>query len=151
MKEEEATAPPPLSFVDFSKLVLMLRNWWINLKRLATVEFVLNSTPYWNFWLLKDESGYFWILAFFLGKVQNYGYTVSPIRWDTYFLVNRGENQKLNQLCRFGWVFCFQLGLRQIQALVRIYYTILIRRRRMNTLSFFHLLLILLLLLIIIM
>ena len=25
------------------------------------------------------------------------GYTVSPARWDTYFLVNRVENQKLNQ------------------------------------------------------
>ena len=24
-------------------------------------------------------------------------YTVSPVRWDTYFQVNRVENQKLNQ------------------------------------------------------
>ena len=36
-------------------------------------------------------------------------YTVSPVRWDTYFLANRVENQKLNQLLWFGWVFGFQL------------------------------------------
>ena len=53
-------------------------------------------------------------------------YTVSPVKWDTYFLVN------------------LQLGLRQTQALIRTYYTIIIRRRRTNTLSFFHLLFILL-------
>ena len=47
--------------------------------------------------LLKDESGYFWIFGTFLGKVPKYGYMVSPVRWDTYFLVNRVENQKLNQ------------------------------------------------------
>ena len=42
-------------------------------------------------------------------------YTVSPVRWETYFLVNRVENQKLNQTTAelpFGWVFGFQLGLR---------------------------------------
>ena len=45
-------------------------------------------------------------------------YTVSPVRWDTYFQVNRVENQKLNQTTAelpFGWVFGFQLGLRQTQ------------------------------------
>ena len=46
---------------------------------------------------LKDESGYFWIFGTFLGKVPTYGYTVSPVRLDTYFLVNRVENEKLNQ------------------------------------------------------
>ena len=46
---------------------------------------------------LKDESGKIRIFGTFLGKVPKYGYTVSPVRWDTYFLVNRVENQKLNQ------------------------------------------------------
>ena len=44
------------------------------------------------------------------------GFTVSPVRWDTYFLVNRVENQKLNQTTAelpFGLVFGFQLGPRQ--------------------------------------
>ena len=44
------------------------------------------------------------------------GNTVSPARWDTYFLVNQVENQKLNQTTAelpFGWVFGFQLDFRQ--------------------------------------
>ena len=47
-----------------------------------------------------------------------YDYTVPAVRWDTYFLVNRVEIQKLNQTTAelpFGWVFGFQLGLRQTQ------------------------------------
>ena len=82
---------------------------------------------------LKDESGYFWIFGNFLGKVPKYVYTVSPVRWDTYFLVNRVENQKLNQTTAelpFCWVFGFQLCLRQTQALIRTYYIINIKRRR---------------------
>ena len=62
-----------------------------------------------------------------------YDYTVSSVSWDTYFLVNRVENQKLNQTTAelpFGWVFGFQLGLRQTQALVWTYYIIIIKRRR---------------------
>ena len=46
---------------------------------------------------LKDESGSIRIFVTFFGKVPKYGYMVSPVRWDTYFLVNRVENQKLNQ------------------------------------------------------
>ena len=64
---------------------------------------------------LKDESGYIRIFGTFLGKVPKYGYKVSPVRWDTYFLVNWVENQKLNQTTAelpLGWVFDFQLGLR---------------------------------------
>ena len=40
-------------------------------------------------------------------------YTVSPVRWDTYFQANRVENQKLNQTAAaVVWLsFCFQLDL----------------------------------------
>ena len=31
------------------------------------------------------------------GVLREKPYTVYPVRWDTYFLVNRVENQKLNQ------------------------------------------------------
>ena len=37
---------------------------------------------------LKDESVYFRIFGTFLEKVPKYGYTVFPVRWDTYCLVN---------------------------------------------------------------
>ena len=45
-------------------------------------------------------------------------YTVSPVRWDTYFQANRVEHQKLNQTTAelsFGWVFAVQIGLWQKQ------------------------------------
>ena len=61
---------------------------------------------------------------------QTTHYTVYPVRWDIFFLVNRVEHQKLNQTTAelsFGWVFGIQLGLRQTQALIK---TTTIGRRR---------------------
>jgi len=37
------------------------------------------------------------VLSFPLGDSSPSGYTVSPVGWDTYFLANGVENQKLNQ------------------------------------------------------
>ena len=93
--------------------------------------FIFGMTYFWTVPnILKDEFGYIRIFGTFLGKAPKYGYTVSAVRWDTYFLVN-------------------QLGHRQTQALIRTYYIIIIKWRKMCTLSFFHLLLIFLLLIII--
>ena len=50
-------------------------------------------------------------------------YTVCFVRWDTYYLANQVEHQKLNQTTvelPLGWIFGVQvqLGLRQTQALI---------------------------------
>ena len=46
---------------------------------------------------LKDEFGKIRIFGTFLGKVPKYGYMVSPVRWDTYFLANRVEYQRFTR------------------------------------------------------
>ena len=71
--------------------------------------FIFGMTYFWTVPnILKDEFGYIRIFGTFLGKAPKYGYTVSAVRWDTYFLVN-------------------QLGHRQTQALIRTYYIIIIK------------------------
>ena len=65
---------------------------------------------------------HFWKIGKFVVWIFSHLYTVSPVRWDTYFLVNRVENQKLNQTTAelpFGWVFGVKLGLRQTHALIK--------------------------------
>ena len=45
---------------------------------------------------LPVNAGSFWMKLYFFHVCRKV-YTVSPVKWDTYFLVNRVENQKLNQ------------------------------------------------------
>ena len=67
------------------------------------------------FWSSDDWNSSCAIFKVFLWALP---YTVYSVRWATFFLINRVENQKLNQTTAelpFGWVFGFQLGLRQTQ------------------------------------
>ena len=121
----------PSSTIEYRQLVILLAFFWEQKKR-ANKKWALWKHDYF-LWLRANRK--FWLfLALFLCQLWAM-YTVSSVRWDTYFLVNRVKNQKLNQTTAelpFGWVFGFQLGLRQTNALINTYYMTIFKHRHLQ-------------------
>ena len=101
---------------------IFIIEYWVSQMWFCNINYTFSTLPealffYWTEFNTKYQTINFWCLwPSAAANLLFHHYKVSPVRWDTYFLVNRVENQKLNQTTAelpFGWLFGFQLGLRQ--------------------------------------